>query len=150
MKNKTVLVFLFSCLLASGFFALGQFLPNEIAQREQWEKFLETAEIAKSEPNDEGVTKSWKLYLKKGEIEIKAAWKNVEERRNAFVDSWKYDIAAYRIDKLIGLNMVPITIERELEVKRGTFQKGGSFSGPTANTVPWTSGRRTFPSPRKP
>jgi len=124
MKNKAVLVFLFSCLVAGGFFALGQFLPDEIAQREQWEKFLETADIVKSELIGEGVTKPWKLYLKKGDIEKKAAWKNPEERRGDFVDSWKYEIAAYRIDKLIGLNMVPITIEREFEVKKGTFKKG--------------------------
>src|SRR3712207_8869744 len=31
-----------------------------------------------------------------------------------FKDSWKYNIAAYRLDKLLELNMIPVSIERTL------------------------------------
>jgi len=68
------------------------------------------------------VTKPWKLYLKKEGIEKKAAWKNVDEDLGGGVmDSWRYEIAAYRLDKLIGLNMVPPTVEREFRKKRGAL-----------------------------
>ncbi len=120
-KNKIILALSLLAIGGAGFFVRGQFMPSEIAQREEWEEFLKTADIVKSEPIGEGVTKPWKLYLKKGTIEKKAAWKNPEEKRGDFVDSWKYDIAAYRLDKLIGLNMVPITIEREFKGKKGAL-----------------------------
>ena len=55
--------------------ASGQFLPQEIAQREQSEEYLLSAEIVKAEPLKQGVTKPWKLYLKKGDIDRIAAWK---------------------------------------------------------------------------
>jgi hypothetical protein len=31
-----------------------------------------------------------------------------------FRDSWKYNIAAYRLDKLLDLNMIPVSIERNI------------------------------------
>jgi hypothetical protein len=120
-KNKIILALSLLAIGGAGFFGRGQFTPTEIAQREQWEEFLKTADIVKSELIGEGVTKPWKLLLKKGAIEKKAAWKNPEEKHGDFVDSWKYEIAAYRLDKLIGLNMVPITIEREFKGKKGAL-----------------------------
>jgi hypothetical protein len=120
-KNKIILALSLLAIGGAGFFGRGQFTPTEIAQREQWEEFLKTADIVKSELIGEGVTKPWKLLLKKGAIEKKAAWKNPEEKQGDFVDSWKYEIAAYRLDKLIGLNMVPITIEREFKGKKGAL-----------------------------
>ncbi len=120
-KNKIILALALLAFGSTGFFGRSQFTPTEIAQREQWEEFLGTAEIIKSELIGEGVTKPWKLWLKKGDIEKKAAWKNPEIKRGDFADSWKYEIAAYRIDKLVGLNMVPITIEREFQGKPGAL-----------------------------
>jgi len=93
-----------------------QYKADEIAQREAWEKFLAAADIMKFEPIGEGVTHPWKLYLKAGEIEKKAAWKNPTAPQN-----WKYEIAAYRLDKLLGVNMLPPTIEREFNGKRGSL-----------------------------
>ncbi len=101
---------------------LGQFMPEEIARRGDWEEFLKTAEIVKSELIGTGVTKPWKLYLKEGDIENKAAWKDINtDLSGGGRDSWKYEIAAYRLDKLIGLNMVPPTVEREFREKQGSL-----------------------------
>ena len=117
MKRLTILLLLVLPLTHG--LLLGQFQPGEIAQREQWEEFLKTADIVKSGLIGEGVTNPWKLYLRKGAVERKGAWKGIDERHGDFADSWKYEIAAYRIDKLIGLNMVPPTVEREFKGKRG-------------------------------
>jgi hypothetical protein len=113
-------------LLASVFFAgpklgYGQFTPDQIAQREAQEEFLRTAEIVKSEPLREGVTKPFKLYLLKDGVEGKAAWKNPSGIQLGFLEGWQYEIAAYRLDKLIGLNMVPPAVEREFQGKKGAL-----------------------------
>ena len=101
--------------------ARAQFRPDEIALRPAQEEFLLTAEIVRSEPIGEGVTKPFKLYLRKGDLELKAAWKNPRGWQEGFLEGWQYEIAAYRLDKLLGLNMVPPAVEREFKGKRGAL-----------------------------
>jgi hypothetical protein len=108
-------------LSLGGEFLFCQFLPGEIARRAQWEEFLKTADIVAFARIGEGVTNPWKLTLRQGGVENKGAWKGLDERHGYFADSWKYEIAAYRIDRLIGLNMVPPTVEREFKGKRGSL-----------------------------
>jgi hypothetical protein len=122
MKHIAILgVSLALALAAAPRPAPAQFLPEEIAQREAQEQFLLTADIVRSEPIGEGVTKPFKLYLKKGDVEGKAAWKNPHGEMGGFLEGWQYEIAAYRLDKLIGLNMVPPAVEREFQGKRGAL-----------------------------
>jgi hypothetical protein len=100
----------------------GQFLPQEIAQRGQWEEYMLSAEIVRAEPLKQGVTKPWKLFLKQGDVERMAAWKNIDKKLGGGVrDSWKFEIAAYRLDKLIELNTVPPAVEREFRGKAGAL-----------------------------
>lgn len=121
MKRIAVLVSLALALSAGPQIALAQFLPDQIAQREAQEEFLLTADIVRFEPIGEGVTKPYKLYLKKGDVEAKAAWKNPSGVQLGFLEGWQYEIAAYRLDKLIGLNMVPPAVEREFQGKKGAL-----------------------------
>ncbi len=100
---------------------IGQFKAEEIARRGEMEAFLATAEIVKSEPVGEGVTKPYRLYLKKGDFETKAFWKNPKGMMNDFLEGWAYEIAAYRLDKLLGLDMVPVAVEREFKGKKGAL-----------------------------
>jgi len=99
----------------------GQFKPEEIARRAEMETFLVTAEIVRSEPVGEGVTHPYRLDLRKGDLETKAFWKNPSGMMGGFLEGWQYEIAAYRLDKLIGLNMVPVTVEREFQGKKGAL-----------------------------
>ncbi len=96
-----------------------QFRPAEIAQRESWEEFLRTAEIIKSEPEREGVTHPWKLTLRQGDVEHKAVWKDIDAVDGEIPDRWRFEVAAYRLDKLLDLNMVPPVVEREFRGKKG-------------------------------
>ena len=121
MKRIAVLFSLALALSAGPQIALAQFTPEQIAQREAQEGFLLTADIVRFELIGEGVTKPFKLYLKKGEVESKAAWKNPSGEMGGFLEGWQYEIAAYRLDKLIGLNMVPPAVEREFQGKKGAL-----------------------------
>lgn len=122
MRGKGAVLGFFAPILLIASSVYSQFTAEEIARRAQWEEFLQTADITKYELIGEGVTKPWKLFLKKDGIEKKAAWKNVDQDLGGGArDSWKYEIAAYRLDKLIGLNMVPPYVEREFQGKTGAL-----------------------------
>jgi len=123
-KTKIVLILFASVLAGIDPFVRAQFTPAEISQRETWEEFLRTADIVKVEDISEGVTKPWKVFLKKGGVEKKAGFKHVREKLYGFDDNWQYDIAAYRMDKLLGLNMIPPTVEREVKRENGDVKKG--------------------------
>jgi hypothetical protein len=99
-----------------------QFRPEEVGRRDFWDSYLAAADIVKSESEDEGVTHPFRLYLKQGEVEARAVWKNVDEALEAGArDSWRYEIAAYRLDRLIGLGMIPPVVEREFRGKKGSL-----------------------------
>jgi hypothetical protein len=121
MKQIIVILAAFLLLFVYVPVAVAQFTPEEIAQRPLWEEFLKTAEMVRSEEIREGVTRPFRLYLKKGNVEAKAAWKNPSGIQSGFLEGWQYEIAAYRLDKLIGLNTIPVTIEREFNGKPGAL-----------------------------
>jgi hypothetical protein len=57
--------------------------------------------------------------LEKDGITMHAWWKNVEGRPKGFPDNWKWEIAAYRMDKLLGLNMIPPIVMKRFREDRG-------------------------------
>ncbi len=101
--------------------ARAQFTAEELTQRPVWEEFLLTAEIVRSEDIGRGVTKPIRLYLRKGGVEASAVWKNPSGWLNGYWEGWEYEIAAYRLDKLVGLNMIPPAVEREFQGKKGAL-----------------------------
>jgi len=121
---KKSMSFLFFLLFFLGFWAqsFAQLKPEEIAEREKWEKFLQEAEIVESsQPLSarEAVTEPWRLKLEKDGIVKYGWWKNVEGRAKGFLDNWKWEIAAYRLDKLLELNMIPPYVEIRFRGDRG-------------------------------
>ena len=101
-----------------------QFTPDEAKGREQWEDFLRTAELVSSRQmgGSEAVTKPWVLALKKGDVTHQGLWKNAQGRMGGYWEGWNYEIAAYLLDKHIGLGMVPPTVERRFQGERGSCQ----------------------------
>ena len=104
--------------------AYAQMLPDEIAQYPKWEEFLKTAEVVgqKQLTGDEAVTNPWVLTMKLGDFTHRGLWKNVQGRPKGYIDNWRYEVAAYRMDRLLGLNMVPPTVERRFQEDRGSCQ----------------------------
>jgi len=121
MKARSFALSVLALLLLIAPSAFSQFTAEEIAQRAQWEEFLQTAEITRWEEVGRGVNKPLRLYMKKGDLESRACWKNPHGVRDGFLEGWQYEIAAYRLDKLIGLNMIPPAVEREFNGKKGAL-----------------------------
>jgi hypothetical protein len=121
MKKKDILFFSIF-FLASSLAAYPQFKPEELAARPQWENFLKKAKIIKGETIGEGVTKSKKLLLRQGDVEASGIWKRPVGLSAELYDKWQCEIAAYRLDKLLGLNMIPPTVERRYRLDSGSLQ----------------------------
>lgn len=105
--------------------SFAQFKPEEVEAREKWEEFLATAEVIEEEQpfsDREAVTKPWVITLEKDGVTNKAIWKNPEGRMKGFMENWRWEIAAYQLDKYLNLNMVPPTVERRFQGNRGSCQ----------------------------
>ena len=118
-------VFTSTILLSLWFFsapAAGQFPPEEVARRAFWEDFLKTAKVVGAEDIGEGVTKPKRLLLRKGDAEAAAVWKRPAGTDAGLFDKWECEVAAYRLDKLLGLGCVPPTAERRYRMYAGSLQ----------------------------
>lgn len=120
---KKTFIFLLSLFLISLFCqAYPQLTQEQVAERAKWEEFLESAEIVGYDqplnPRD-AVTEPWKLTLKKDGVTRYAWWKNVEGRPKGYPDSWKWEIAAYLLDKHLGLNMIPPIVVKRFRENKG-------------------------------
>ena len=102
--------------------------PSDLTD-DELEVFLATAEILSIEEVGEGVTKPRKVYLEKDGIHLQGVFKDVnfkEQRRGrgsiSIGDLWRYEVAAYKVDRLLGLGLVPATVEREIGGVTGSLQ----------------------------
>ena len=96
----------------------------QVIQGLEVEQFLKKAKFIAKAPLGSGVTDSLKVTLELNGKTQFAVLKTVDQKRpgaqrNAkgeieidFQDSWRTEVAAYEFDKLLGLGMVPATIER--------------------------------------
>lgn len=83
------------------------------AHRAEVEACLRECEIDRVEDVPIGVTKPKRLYFKAGSIVASASWKPLRPGRyNGYWESYKSEIAAYELDRLLGMDMVPPTVER--------------------------------------
>jgi hypothetical protein len=74
------------------------------------------------------------MTLTDGTRTHRAIWKTINEHRMGlqrieggglefdFRDSWKSEVAAYELDKLLGLGLVPPTVERRIAGRTGSLQ----------------------------
>jgi hypothetical protein len=122
-KRLTMVI---SLLLVMGLFvqSIAQFTAEEVAERGKWEKFLEEAAVVDffQMTGSEAVTEPYVLTLEKDGVRRRALWKDALGRQKGALENWKWEIAAYRMDKLLGLEMVPPTIEKRFRGERGSCQ----------------------------
>lgn len=118
-------------------FALVRGIPAVAANeasltKEQIKQFLLTAKVVNSRPAAKGITNSWRLTLSDGTTTHDAHFQPVNEHKSVnetvngrelnFVDSYKYNIAAYGLAELIGIDdMLPVYVERKWRGDLGSF-----------------------------
>jgi hypothetical protein len=91
-----------------------------IGRAAEIEAYLRTARIARTERTERGVTQPVRAFLEPGGPVTSMTWKALPPGRSrGFYESYKSEIAAYEIDKLLELNMVPPKVEREVDAVTG-------------------------------
>jgi hypothetical protein len=79
----------------------------------EFEEYLRTAQIERFDTVPIGVTHPKRAFLKPGGLVASVAWKVLPPGRPAgYWESYKSEIAAYELDKLLDLRMVPVAVEK--------------------------------------
>ena len=101
--------------------------------KEQIKQFLLTAKVVKSEHTKKGITEPWRLTLTDGTLTHDASFQAIDEHKPTmqlasgttelnFIDSYKYNIAAYQLAELLGLDdLVPVYVERQWKGDPGSL-----------------------------
>jgi hypothetical protein len=100
--------------------------------KDQIKQFLLTAKVVGSRRAKKGITETWRLTLSDGTITHDASFQPVDEHKTAkqltsgteydFVDSYKYNIAAYALAELLGMDdMLPVYVERKWKGDAGSL-----------------------------
>jgi hypothetical protein len=120
---------LLTIMLAAADLACG--VPAKAAVAE-CERILREGRVLSSREVGQGISGAIRMRLLGAHAEVQAVFKSVEghfgnysyhvEKVPTFRDSWKHEIAAYELDRLLDLRLVPPTVERKLDGRRGSLQ----------------------------
>ncbi len=106
---------------------------NWLGHEADIEKFLAEAKILKLEDVPIGVTKPQRAVLEPGGPVGRFAWKAIRPGYSkGFMESYKSEIAAYKLDRMLELNMVPPIVERKIDGRNGAAVMW------IENTKPWS------------
>lgn len=130
---------MFRPMLVAALFGLGAIVvaaqdqpPHPVALPDaQIEQFLLHARILRTHPAAKGITGSLRASLSDGTTTHDAQIQSVDEYQNEFVgtrsternfrDTWSFNIAAYKLDRLLGLNLVPVSVARTWRGRAAAF-----------------------------
>ncbi len=119
--------------LASGYFCAYAQAPAPVTQLTdaQEEEFLLKAKIVSTRPAQKGVTQTLRATMTDGTLTHEASIQRIEETKYnvqmgqttepRFRDSWKYNLAAYKLDRLLGIGMIPPTVDRSFQGDHASF-----------------------------
>jgi hypothetical protein len=116
---RILLTFALAALTAPA--AFGQTVGGEQElwpDRAELEHFLQKAKITERKKIGKGITNPEKVTLELDGVVRHAIFKRVDKKH----DSWRNEVAAYELDKLLGLGMVPPTVKRSIRGRRGCLQ----------------------------
>ena len=101
--------------------------------KEQMKEFLLKAKVLSSKHTSKGITDPWRLTLSDGTVTHEAVFQSVDVHKPTmqfadgtteinFVDSYKYNIAAYALAELLGMDdMLPVHVERKWNGQVGSL-----------------------------
>jgi len=91
-----------------------------LGRAEEIETYLKQVQVVSLDQIPIGVTKPQRPELPPGGPVDAFAWKPIAPGTyQGFWESYKAEVAAYELDKLLNLDMVPVTVEREVDGERG-------------------------------
>ena len=94
-----------------------------VGRAQEFEDVLTTGDIVAIKDLGEGRNQPKKVTLSKNGLELNGIWKPIERGRHDWAwETYQAEVVAYQLDKLLGLNMVPPTVEREFQGNRGSCQ----------------------------
>jgi hypothetical protein len=99
-------------------------VDREPLSREEGQSFLKTAAVRSVRKEAvAGRTAPWQIKLEDNGLTRRAIFKYIDRPRpDPIPDSYKYEIAAYKLSIYLGLDCVPPVVEREIEGMRGSLQ----------------------------
>jgi hypothetical protein len=106
-------------------------VAQPILTPEQQEEFLKTAKIVRTRDAGKGVTGTQRVTLSDGTLTHDASVQTVDIAMNEFrtnrgtelnfKDTWRYNVAAYRLNQVLQLGLIPVSVERLHRGKPGSF-----------------------------
>jgi hypothetical protein len=98
-------------------------LDQGVMDRESLESFLRSADVVSIDRGSGRRTESWQIELREDGIRRGGFFKLTDRQRPhpSGGDSYKYVIAAYELDKMLELNLVPPTVERRIKGEKGSL-----------------------------
>jgi len=118
------------CLLLAAATAAAEADPEAAAV----ERSLREGRIVSIVPLGEGITNSSRVELRDGPRTLRAVFKAADVRLEkspyrfgaetvgTYRDTYRHEVAAYELDKLLGLRLVPPVVERKIGKKKGSLQ----------------------------
>ena len=110
---------------------LSQLIAQQQLTREQKVQFLQTAKVKKTKGTAQGITGVVRATLTDGTLTHDCSIQRIDEFKTQFQtamgtelnfkDSWKFNVAAYKLDRLLGLNMSPVTIARPYQGQSASY-----------------------------
>ena len=94
-----------------------------IDRHDAYEEYLRTAPIERMEDVGQGVTKPERAFFTPGGVAASAIVKVLpRKRQKGFWEGYQSEVAAYVLDRMLGLDMVPVTVERRIRGDRASVQ----------------------------
>ena len=102
-----------------------------LGQEQRIEEHLRKAAVTRIEDIGTGVTRPRRAFLSPDEPVASLVWKVLPPgRRKGYWESYKSEIAAYELDRLLDMHMVPPAVERQINNETGA-------------AVMWVEGRKS-------
>jgi hypothetical protein len=97
--------------------------PPKALSSKEMEDFLGSATVVGRGPGPGGRTDAWRLTLEADGTLRSALFKYIDRRRpDSLADSYKYELAAYALDKYLVLGYVPPIVEYRVDQTPGALQ----------------------------
>jgi hypothetical protein len=129
LLRKAMVVVAMSCILMP----LATVADDTTLTKEQIKEFLLSAKIVGANESNKGITHPVRLTLSDGRVTHDASYQGINEHKTSaqmasgrvelnFVDSYKYNIAAYSLAEMLGIeDMLPVYVERKYKGDSGSL-----------------------------